>query len=335
MLTSPRSQAGFASRLVYFALAPYGIVFCAALFPVAGTLLSVAVALFVFVAGETVARWAGSWRILGVLLARELSLAAYYRAHPPRPFAYYVFYPLLFPYWLINAEARREFWFFKGYTAVGVLILLATVVYQYFAYWQPDLGVRDYLPIFGITMAIEAVLVLSFLMPLATTVVAFHQSGRRRRLLVLLLVGLLSTGAALYRMSLRRDPIVSFATRARVRMRTAKAPSRAREAQLAALRSALPVLLQQPGAIDRDGKVQDAPLERVHLALEQFYKHDEAFAFDLWASPRERPEVVVLYFEARHGNRPLWVAVSRQGAEISDAKKLPRGAFAAMRQAAE
>jgi len=35
--------------------------------------------------------------------------------------------------------------------------------------------------------------------------------------------------------------------------------------------------------------VQGKPLDDARTALETFYKHDEAFAFDLWASPRSRP----------------------------------------------
>jgi len=334
LLTSPRSQAGFASRLLYFALAPYGIVFCAALFPVAGTLLSIAIALAVFFAGEAVRGWADRSWLVRRALERELSFEEYYRLNPPRPFAYYVFYPLLFPYWLTNAEARREFWFFKGYTALGVVILLVSVIYQYFAYWQPDLGVRDYLPIFGLTMAIEAALVLSFLMPLTTTVVAFHQTGRHKRLLVLLLVGLLSSGAALHRLARRRDPIVSFATRARVQLRTEKNAKLSRETRLAAARAALPVLLAQPSLVEGDGKVEGQPLDEARRELTRYYKPDEAEAFDLWASPRQKPDLLVLYIESRRGSRPLWVAVTRQGAEITDPKKLPRGAFAAMRHAA-
>jgi hypothetical protein len=335
LLTSPLSQADFVSRVAYFALAPYGIVFCAALFPVAGALISVAVALGVFVAGETVRRWADASWLVRQALGRELSFEAFYRARPPRTFAYYVFYPLLFPYWLINRDARREFWLFKGYTAFSAVILLATVAYQYFAYWQPGLTALDYLPIVGLTLGIETLLVLAFLMPLATTVVHFHQSGRRRRLLALLLIGLASSGAALYRIGHRRDPFVSYATRTRVRLRTQRAPKAAHDAQLTAARAAMAALAAQPRAVEGDGKVEGAPLEKARQSLQRFYKPDEAYAFDLWASPRKDPKLMVLYFEARSGHAALWVAVRRQGAELTDPKQLPTGAFAAMRRAAK
>jgi hypothetical protein len=44
--------------------------------------------------------------------------------------------------------------------------------------------------------------------------------------------------------------------------------------------------------------------------------------------------VLVLYFEARGKRDPIWVALRRDGSEITDAAALPKGAFAAMRHAA-
>src|SRR5262249_38069454 len=139
LLTSPKSQVDFAVRLVFFALAPVGIVFVAAYFPVGGTLATTALALIGFVAGEAIRKRVGNWPIVGRLLAREFALEAYYRAHPPRPFLYYVFYPLFLPYWLFQRDARREFWLFKGYTLLSFIVLLVSVSWQYYAYWPPDL----------------------------------------------------------------------------------------------------------------------------------------------------------------------------------------------------
>jgi hypothetical protein len=80
--------------------------------------------------------------------------------------------------------------------------------------------------------------------------------------------------------------------------------------------------------------VEGKPLEVAHAALEAFYKHDEAYAFDLWASPRHRPKLLVVYFEARTRKPPIWLAW-REGAETHDPKLLPKGAFTAMRQATQ
>jgi len=57
------------------------------------------------------------------LLKEAFAFESYYREQRPRPFAYYLVYPLLFPYWLVNREARQEFLMFRGYTLASFLIL--------------------------------------------------------------------------------------------------------------------------------------------------------------------------------------------------------------------
>jgi hypothetical protein len=334
LLTSPVSQLDFAARLAFFALAPVAIVPVTLLFPVTGTLISVALALVVFVAAESLREWAGRSRWVNALIGRELGMVDFYRRWPPRPFLYYVFYPLLFPYWLLGREARREFWFYKGYTAAGLGILVISAVVQYVRYWPPELGLRSFWPLLAISLVAEAFLVLSLLMPLATSVIWLHQTFRRKRLMVLLLVGLVSTSVATLRILYRRDPVVSYATRYRVRERTAQQSARAKAAQTAALWRAWQELHQRPEAVEGDGKVEGRPLELARTTLQGFYKQDEAFAFDLWAAPRRSPRILVLYFEARRKHPALWVAL-RDGKLVEGANDLPRPAFAAMRRASE
>ena len=329
-----RAALDFAARVLFFALAPFAIVRATALFPVWGALISVLVALLVFIGAETVRGWAASSWIVRRALSRELAIEEYYRAHPPRPFAYYVFYPVLFPFWLVNREARREFWLFKGYTLVTVAIMAISSGAQYWLYYPPHLGVRDFLPILGITVAIETLLVLGLLMPIATTVIGFHLSGHRLRLVFLLLLMIGTTVFATWQLVQRRDPVVSYATRARVWMRTAAQKKKAHDARIEAVKAAFALLEHEQSSIEGDGKVEGAPLDQAHRVLEQFYKHDEAFAFDLWASPRRQPKLLILYAEATNGRGEIWTAWQRPGVEITDPKKLPKGAFVAMRKAA-
>ena len=112
LLTSPVSFADFVLRLVFFALAPVGIVLAAELFPVRGVLIDVGLALGVFFVSEAARRYAVRSRVVSFFLHEALAFETYYREKPPRRFIYYFFYPLLFPYWLTNREARREFWMF-------------------------------------------------------------------------------------------------------------------------------------------------------------------------------------------------------------------------------
>jgi hypothetical protein len=331
LITSPLSFADFVARLAFFALAPFAIVLAAELFPVRGALIDVGLALTVFILGEAPRRFAARFRPLGFVLKEALAFETYYRERRPRRFAYYLAYPLLFPFWLTNREAREEFLVFRGYTLPSFLVLLGGLVWQYFRDWPPELGVQDFLPGVAISLAVETLLVLSLLMPIATTVVWYHSSFRRRRLLAMLLVGVLSTSFALTRVLNRRDPIVSFLTKQRVRLRTARARKSAHRALFNAVEVAYRDLVKLRG-VEGDGKVEGKPLEDARAALEQFYKHDEAFAFDLWASPRSRPRVLVLYAQSRRKQPSIWVAL-KDGAEVRKPDALPKGAFQAMRSA--
>jgi len=334
LLTSPLSMADFVARLAFFASAPIAIVLLAGLFPVRGALIDVGLALLVFLLGEAPRRGAARFRPLAFLLREALAFESYYREQRPRRFAYYVAYPLLFPYWLYNREARREFWMFRGYTLGGFLILLGSLAWQFFSSWRPQLGFLDFLPAVLLSLGVETLLVLSLLMPVATTVVWYHASFRRRRLTAILLVGALSTGYALSRVLSHRDPIVSYLTRERVRLRTAAARRTAHRALQNAVEIAWRDLVKIKDGVQEDGKVEGKPLADARAALESFYKHDEAFAFDLWASPRSRPRVLVLYAQSRRRRSPIWVAL-KDGGELRKPDQLPKGAFRAMRAAAD
>lgn len=337
LLTSPVSFADFVLRLVFFALAPVGIVLAAELFPVRGVLIDVGLALGVFFVSEAARRYAARSRVVRFFIHEALAFETYYREKPPRRFAYYLFYPLLFPYWLTNREARREFWMFRGYTLGGLLILLVSLAWQYHRDFQPDLGLRQFLPAVVVALAVETLLVLALLMPIATTVVWYHASFRRGRLAMVLAAGLASTIAVGVRLSSTRDPIVSYLARKRVVARTHVAKKKAHAALLAGVMAAYENVWRARatgGGVEDDGKVQGTPLDAARVELGKLYKPDEVFAFDLWASPRSRPRYLVLYAEARSGRPPIWVAL-KDGAEIRKLAELPKGALDAMREAAD
>ncbi len=331
-----RGVLDFAARLAFFAIAPYLLVFVAALFPVTGALVQIGVALAVFIAGEAARGLAERSRVARFLLRNQLAFEAYYRAHPPRPFLYYVFFPILFPYWLWVPEARRELLLFKGYTLLTFLLLVGSLAHQYATAFPPELGLREFGPIAAYTFLAEAVVVVMMLMPLVTTVVHLHAARAPRRLGALLVAAVVSLSLAGARIGQRRDPIVSYATRARVRLRTEAKPAQAREAQVAALRAAREELATSKDDVESDGKVEGEPLRRAHEALTRYYKEDEANAFDLWwARKKKGGSVLVVYFEARRKHGPIWLAMDGDGAPTHDEKRLPRGAFLAMRKAAQ
>jgi hypothetical protein len=329
------SVLDFAVRFVFFAAAPFVIALTAALFPITGALVQVALALGVFFVADRARRLAARSRIASLVIGTQLEFEEYYREHPPHPFLYYVFYPVFFPYWLVSQRGRREFWLYKGYTLASLAFLFASLVIQFFMRFPPELGLRDFYPIALGTFFVESVIVLVFLMPIVTTVVHFHTIRAPRRLGVLLAVGVLSVASAIVVLERRRDPIVSFATRTRVRLRSKKDAASAARAQTAALEAAWKLLAVDRSDIERDGKVEGAPLDAAHAALEPFYKHDEAYAFDLWYSRTKGTHTLVLYFEAKDKKPPIWLAMEGKGSVTSDSKKLPRGAFVAMKHAAD
>jgi hypothetical protein len=268
------------------------------------------------------------------LLESPFEFEEYYRDHPPRPFAYYVFYPLLAPYWLTVRSARREFILYKGYTLLSFGMLVVSLGFQYYRSFPPELGWRDFAPLAAGTLAVEAVVVLMFLMPIVTSVVHFHQRHASRRLALLLVAGLISVGFAAARLERRRDPIVSFATRVRLRLRTEARPEAAFKAQADAIGVAWRALPGSVDDIERDGKVIDQPLAAARQSLTTFYKADEANAFDLWYSNKSEQKVLVLYFESHRGRPPIWIAIDELGEILASEKQLPPNAFKAMRKAA-
>jgi hypothetical protein len=324
----------FAARVIFFAVAPFIVFVLASIFPVAATLVNIGLCLVVYVFADVARNAQGRIPLLNTILGGPLEFERYYRNHPPKPFAYYIFFPFLFPYWLAVDHARREFLLYKTVNILSITMLVATAAYGYFAYYRPELGVKEWLTIFVVTGLIEIVVVMVILMPLATSFVKYRLAGQRSRLVVLVAVGLLSVAVAVTALLKRRDPVVSWAARERVVMRTKASKTRARAAQLAATRAAWKSITKHKDDVEKDGKISGEPMDAAREALKKFYKDDEAQAFDAWAS-HGTSGVLVLYVEARRKRPAVFMAVDRAGKEIRDAKKLPKGALDAMKLAAD
>jgi hypothetical protein len=307
----------FAIRIAFFACGPALLVALSAIMPLTGAIVNVGLMLAVFFAAEIVRRWMTRSVVLAALFRRMLGFEEYYRGRPMRPFLYYVFYPLLFPYWLWNREARKELLLFKGYTLLSAVILLGSAVVSYFRRWRPELGLRDYLPVLGATLLVEAIAVTMLIMPLTTTVVTYHLHHRRRRLFTLLAVGVVSVFGGVYWLEDRRDPIVSFETRLRLEKRTLAHPDQARRDQLDALKKAWGLVKVNPSWVAADGKVTGTPLELLRASLDEgLYKTDESYAFDLWAFPHENPRGMVLYYKRALAREVVWVAMDDKGHSV-------------------
>jgi hypothetical protein len=322
-ITVPLAIVDFVLRLVFFLFAPAIIVALWFVVPITGALVNIGLALVVFFAGEWVRRMSTKHRIVAMTLKRQLVFEEYYRSRKPRPFVYYVFYPLLFPYWLVDREARREFLLFKGYTLLSLAVLLGMSALTFYRKWQPDLTFAEFLPILGITLAIETIAVLTLMMPLATTVVTYHIHKAKKRLVILLVAGAASIALVTLSIAHRRDPIVSYDARRRLEIRTAHKPDVAREWQVQALEAAWKYVRENPEVVNQDGKVTGEALEVARAILDKgFYEADESYAFDLYAYPQRRPDGIILYYKATGKRQVAWVALNRAGKEIKRKKDL-------------
>jgi hypothetical protein len=323
----------FLLRLAFFTVAPLGLVLVASVVPVTGALIQLGLFIVVFLTRELVMRGAARWKVLGALVGRQLELDAYYRASPPRHFAYYIFYILLFPYWLSNAHARKEYSLFRGYTGFTLVLLFCMGTLRFFRDWWPELPLTSFLGWLVVGIAVEWVIVLQFLMPIATTIVGHHLRRQHGRLAILMMVGIASAAVAAVRIKNRHDPVVPLEARARVILRSQLHPARARETELEALRAAWRAQAKSPSRVEGDGKLEGEPVAAARRILQAYYKIDEADAFDLWAAPRKKPKLLVLYTESRQGRPALWVGLTDKQEVVTDVKKLPDGALKQMRHA--
>lgn len=326
----------FGSRVVFFAVAPFLVFMAAALFPITMTLVNLGVCVVAVIFTNVLRTYAERFPILDKVVAGPMKFERYYRLHPPKPFAYYIFFPLLFPYWLSVDHARREFLLYKAVNLATLAFVMLGAVYQYFAYFRPQLGIGACVHVMLVTLVLEIAIVMTMLMPLATSIIRYRLAGQRRRLVTLIAVGALSTCVALVGLARRRDPVVSWSARERLTLRTKKELPAARGAQHVAAKAAWASIAKHQGEVETDGKVSGEPLDRARASLRKFYKDDEAQAFDVWLTRTAKSELLVLYVETTSKRRPtIFYAVDRAGHEVRDPKKLPKGALAAMKLAAD
>jgi hypothetical protein len=322
----------FALRLAFFAAVPFLATYVSVFFPMTIVLLNVAVTLVVFAAAEAVRDRAGRSPLFERLVRRRLAFEAYYREHPPRPFLFYVLYPLLLPYVLARPETRRELWLYRGFTGAGLVLLLLAAAADFLLHWPPELRLVDFLLIWLLLYGIQTLCIFVFLLPVSTTVVKLHAERRLRELWMLLGVAAISVAAAVIRLEHRRGHIVSWVTTHRVKMRTQASPSAAHAAQIKALRAVWGNLEELREATDKDGWVEGDALDRAEEHLGAFYKSDEAYAFSLHALPAAAPEVLVLQCHLERGAAPIWRAVRRSGQEVLSAAELPSGVLGLKRR---
>lgn len=329
---SARVVLDWVLRVLFFAAAPFVLVRVSTLVPITGTLVDVALAVLVLFFGEALRGRARTSGLVQKALGSAFAFDDYYRTTPPRPFVYYVFYPLLFPYWIANREARREFLMFKSYTILSLVVLVGTNVRAFLVLYRPELGLAEFVRPFLIGLVIESVVVLAILMPLVTTVVTLHREGARMGLFGLLVLACVSSTVGVVRLALRHQPIVSLETKERIVKRTGKNPDRAVFALTRALKAARATLAQKPTEREENGTIEGAPRDAARGALTMYFRKDEANGFDLWSSSDREPRLLVVYTEGAAARRAIWLGQRADGTFVKNVWELPPGARAAMKE---
>lgn len=301
----------FALRIAFFAIAPFMVIAILRVAPIWGAVINTLLVLGIFYTGERVRSLAGKSRVLGLITRRHLAIEAHYRDNPPKPFVYYLFFPLLMPYWLIKRSALREFMLFRGYNLIALTVIAVNATIQYIAVWRP-IGLGYYMgSIIGVLL-IEAVVVLVVLMPTATTFISYSLAGKRKRLTALTAIGLASAalGIVVY---VTQPPPVTRMERGRVAERTKGDKQAARAAVDAGLARAADAIAA--------GESREQALAAAREALGEFYKGREVQVFELVVAGD--PPSLLLGAPATDKYPPVWRARDPGGRELT-AAELPR-----------
>lgn len=310
-------------RLLYFAVVPFILVSAASVIPIGGLIFDLGLLLVGLVVIEGLRGLSERSRIVRVVTRRQREFAAYYEAHPPRAFAYYVFFPLLLPLILARRNLRAEIGLYRGFTRVGLLVLVGHAGLDYATTWAPDLPFKEFFAATIGNLFVQAIALFAFIIPLAATVVTYHLRSDRRAVRLLLGAAALSVAFAfLGQANLQRAEVPVDVTH-RVEVRAEVHPEATQAAQDAALRRLWADIEGGDATLEADGLVDDAATARAQEALLGVYPEDEAAAFNAHAWPPDAPTVAILQVRMPRGRAPVWRAQSREGATIVDEDAVP------------
>lgn len=310
----------FLLRLAFFLAVPRAIAILAGIFPIYGIVINVGVALVVFYVAHRVR----AIPILSRVLGRALRFEAYYREHAPKPFLYYVFFPFLFPYWLIVDRARREVNVYRPFSGVPAVVLVGVNAWQYFARYRPEIPFKLFAIAAGTKLLVELVIVMCFLMPVATSVITYEQQKKPWHLRALAGAFVVSLAFTVGWHFAYPRLVAPLEVQYRALWRTQYAGRRAHDALVAASTLALDDVVED-GQIPEelvDEWIEGEVLDETQARLEAFYKTDEARGFRLTVvryGGRLQSRALLL-FQARSGQSlpRVWIALDRFGRQLPD-----------------
>lgn len=314
------SLLDFLLRVAFFLAVPRAIAILAGIFPIYGIVINVGVALVVFYVAHRVR----AIPILSRVLGRALRFEAYYREHAPKPFLYYVFFPFLFPYWLSVRSARQEVNVYRPFSGVPAVVLVGLNAWQYFARYRPEIPFKLFALAAGIKLLVELVVVMCFLMPVATSVITYEQQKKPWHLRALFGAFVVSLALTIGWHFAYPRLVAPLEVQQRALWRTEYAGRRAHDALLAASKLALDDVVED-GRIPEelvDEWIEGEVLEETQERLEAFYRPDEASGFKLTVIRYggKLQYRALLLFQARSGpSLPrVWIAINRFGRQLAD-----------------
>jgi hypothetical protein len=300
---------GFVLRLAYFAVAPFVLAVLALKLPVTGAIVNLVLFLAIFFV-RGLLPGVGTQR----LFRRMARLELYYEKHPPKPFLYYVFFPLFAPYWVFYPPARREIFHYRRLSGVGVFVFVGLKLLDYWRNWHPIIPFRAFAKVAAIGIVFELAVFAMIVMPLATTVVTYKRAGARRRLIVLFIAAAASLGFSMLGKSLVKRDEVRLDVAIRRGLRVEHRPEQADETMRRALVAAAATLEQPPEEIPvggRTNRIRGRTRDVARGELGAFFRPDEIPGFSLFMTRTtdDRPALVLFAPSQSKRRAPVWRAL--------------------------
>lgn len=309
MLKTALAVKGFALRLAYFAIAPFLLVVVTVKLPVLGAIINLVIFLVLLLA---------SGLLPGVGTARFFRriwrLENYYREHPPKPFLYYVFFPLFAPYWLFVRRARREIFLYRKLSGASLFIMVGLKLLDYRNNWYPTIPFDKFAAVAAGSLFLELLIFLIIIIPIGTTVVTYKLAGAKRRLIALGVAATVSLAVGVIGLWAAKRPQVRTDILHRMWLRAQIQPTEANAALEHGLDHALAELPKSPNDVEisyRRKGIADKHELAARSELVPFFRPDEAAAFFLFVADttqHERALVIVAQSDNAKRRPSVWRA---------------------------
>lgn len=287
------------------------LLFFALIVPITPVIVNLAITIAVLFFFESLRSRFDRASLVRRVLRRHIGIVEHYREHPPRPFPYYLLFPIVAPLWLFSAKGRKELKLYRLFVVANVVLLLALKYLEYRTLWAPELSFRRFAIATAVTLFFQIALVFAFVVPTTVAVLDARMRKRSRDLVWFAVAFSLTAGLTLFAWTRRPSgSMVPVPVCARMRERTAADEARALEVREAAIAVADDRLGEGTATRRRNGvEISGPPLDAAREELQEFYRADETECFRLFTAPDpELGDLVVLRADGKRTRGPIWVA---------------------------